>query len=107
MKRLSCTFVLGTAILLLGVAGPAQAVPITYTQSGIATGTIGGSLIGLIVGQAFDGTQLPFLVGLALCGATGLALVLWTERGQLFGAIDVQKDRAEVIPPPDLDPSIP
>ena len=44
MKRLSCTFVLGTAILLLGVAGPAQAVPITYTQSGIATGTIGGSI---------------------------------------------------------------
>lgn len=44
MKRLSCTFVLGTAILLLGVAGPAQAAPITYTQSGIATGTIGGSI---------------------------------------------------------------
>jgi hypothetical protein len=31
------------AILLLGVAGPAQADPITYTQSGIATGTIGGT----------------------------------------------------------------
>jgi hypothetical protein len=43
MKRLPCTFVLGIAILLLGVAGPAQAVPITYTQSGFATGTIGGS----------------------------------------------------------------
>jgi hypothetical protein len=43
MKRLSCTFVLGTAILLLGVAGPAHAVPITYTQSGIGSGTIGGS----------------------------------------------------------------
>ena len=43
MKQLSCSFVLGTAILLLGVAGPAHAAPITYTQSGIATGTIGGT----------------------------------------------------------------
>ncbi len=43
MKRLSCTLVLGTAILLLGAAGPAHAGPITYTQSGIASGTIGGS----------------------------------------------------------------
>ena len=43
MKRLSCTFVLGMAILLLGLAGPANAVPITYTQTGIASGTLGGS----------------------------------------------------------------
>jgi hypothetical protein len=42
MTRLSCTFVLGLAILF-GVAGPAQAIPITYTQSGIASGTIGGT----------------------------------------------------------------
>ena len=31
---------IGTAILLLGVAGPAQAVPITYTQTGTASGAI-------------------------------------------------------------------
>jgi hypothetical protein len=43
MKRLSGTFVLGTAMLLIGVAAPTYAVPITYTQSGIASGTIGGS----------------------------------------------------------------
>ena len=44
MKRLPCTFVLGIAILLFGIAGSAQAVPITYTQSGTATGMIGGSI---------------------------------------------------------------
>jgi PEP-CTERM motif-containing protein len=43
MKRHSCTFALGLAILLFGVAGPAQAVPITYTQTGTATGQITGT----------------------------------------------------------------
>ena len=42
MKRHSCTFALGLAILLLGLAGPAHAVPITYTQTGIASGSLGG-----------------------------------------------------------------
>ena len=51
------------------------------------TGTIGGSLIGLMIGQAFDGTAMPFLIGLATCGAAALALVWWTERGRLFGAL--------------------
>ena len=43
MTRLSSTFVLGTAMLLIGAAAPADAAPITYTQSGIASGTIGGA----------------------------------------------------------------
>jgi len=52
------------------------------------TGTIGGALIGLVIGQAFDGTQRPFLIGLAACGLAGLSAVLVTERGRLFGGID-------------------
>jgi DHA1 family bicyclomycin/chloramphenicol resistance-like MFS transporter len=93
----------------LGTLAMTNMAPIAGTASSFqgVTGTIGGSLIGLVIGQAFDGTQLPFLAGLAVCGAVGLALVLWTERGRLFGAIDGQMNRAEVIPPPDLDPSIP
>ena len=51
-------------------------------------GTIGGALLGLFIGQAFDGTARPFLVSLAACGAAALALVIWTERGRLFGAIE-------------------
>lgn len=78
--------------------------PIAGTASSFqgVTGTIGGATIGLIIGQSFDGTQLPFLFGMALCGAVGLVLVLWTERGRLFGGIEPQDERAEVIPPPDL-----
>ena len=52
------------------------------------TATIGGALIGLLIGQSFDGTQRPFLVGLSLCATAALVAVLWTERGRLFGAID-------------------
>jgi DHA1 family bicyclomycin/chloramphenicol resistance-like MFS transporter len=64
--------------------------PIAGTASSFqgVIGTIGGALIGLIIGQAFDGTQLPFLIGLALCGVVALGLVLWTERGRLFGALE-------------------
>jgi len=36
-------------------------------------GTVGGSLIGLGIAQAFNGTALPFLVGLAACGLAALA----------------------------------
>ena len=68
--------------------------PIAGTASSFqgVTGTIGGALIGLVIGQAFDGTQLPFLLGLALCGVIALGLVLWTERGRLFAA----RERAPV-----------
>ena len=51
-------------------------------------GTIGGALLGLVIGQSFDGSQRPFLIGLAACGVAALVLVLLTERGRLFSGID-------------------
>lgn len=53
-----------------------------------AIGTIGGALIGLAIGQAFDGTQIPFLAGLAMCSVAALIAVVVTERGRLFTGID-------------------
>ncbi|MEO7505392.1 MAG: multidrug effflux MFS transporter [Sphingomicrobium sp.] len=47
-------------------------------------GSVGGAVIGLIIGRQFDGTQLPFLAGVALAGSVGLAIVLITERGRLM-----------------------
>lgn len=64
----------------------AQMAPIAGTASsvqGVVT-TIGGAAIGLAIGQAFDGTQLPFLIGIALCGIVALAITLVTERGRLM-----------------------
>ena len=90
-----------------GTLAMSNMAPIAGTASSFqgVTGTIGGALLGLIIGQAFDGTQLPFLIGCALCGSVGLALVLWTERGRLFAAIgrpEEEEERAEEAPPPEI-----
>lgn len=60
------------------VAGSASAI------YGAVTAT-GGAIIGAIIGRAFDGTIVPFAIGLAASGAATLLAVLWTERGKLFG----------------------
>jgi DHA1 family bicyclomycin/chloramphenicol resistance-like MFS transporter len=88
-----------------GTLAMSNMAPIAGTASSFqgVTGTIGGAMIGFLIGQSFDGTQLPFLVGLAVSGSAGLLLVLWTERGRLFAAIDGPQKRAEEIPPPDFE----
>ncbi|HEX8449778.1 MAG TPA: multidrug effflux MFS transporter [Allosphingosinicella sp.] len=48
-------------------------------------GTIGGALLGLLVGQSFDGSLVPMVGAFALFGALGLLILLATERGRLFG----------------------
>jgi DHA1 family bicyclomycin/chloramphenicol resistance-like MFS transporter len=65
--------------------------PIAGTASSVqgVIGTIGGAVIGFAIGQAFDGTALPFLIGLAGCALVALGAALITERGQLFGKKDV------------------
>jgi DHA1 family bicyclomycin/chloramphenicol resistance-like MFS transporter len=60
------------------VAGTASSVQGTI-------GTIGGALLGLLVGQAFDGTTLPLAAGFAFFGSASLLIVFVTERGRLFG----------------------
>ena len=55
------------------IAGTASSV------QGMIT-TVGGSLIGLAIGQSFNGTTVPFLLGFTLCGLTALGIALWTNR---------------------------
>jgi DHA1 family bicyclomycin/chloramphenicol resistance-like MFS transporter len=43
--------------------------------------TIGGALIGLVIGQMFDGTTLPLVAGFVVCGALGLAIAWWANAG--------------------------
>lgn len=47
-------------------------------------GTIGGSLIGAIIGQSFNGTALPLVAGFFTVSLIGLVFVLIAESGQLF-----------------------
>ncbi len=65
--------------------------PIAGTASSVqgVLGTVGGAIIGFGIGQSFDGTAIPFLVGLAGCALVALAAALITERGSLFGEKDV------------------
>ncbi|MGV8936793.1 MAG: multidrug effflux MFS transporter [Allorhizobium sp.] len=49
-------------------------------------GTVGGSLIGAMIGQAFDGTALPMVAGYFCVSLIGLVFVLIGERGRLFQA---------------------
>lgn len=46
--------------------------------------TVGGALIGFGIGQQFDGTALPVVLGFGACGLAALAMVLVAERGRLF-----------------------
>jgi DHA1 family bicyclomycin/chloramphenicol resistance-like MFS transporter len=43
--------------------------------------TIGAALIGLVIGQMFDGTTLPLVAGFVVCGALGLAIAWWANAG--------------------------
>ena len=67
----------------LGSLAMEEMGPIAGTASAVQgmIGTVGAALIGLAIGQAFNGTLLPLTAGLAL--ASGLALlIIWiTDRG--------------------------
>lgn len=55
------------------VAGTASSVQGTIT-------TVGGALIGFVIGQQFNGTTLPFLIGFTSCGGLALAVAFWANR---------------------------
>jgi DHA1 family bicyclomycin/chloramphenicol resistance-like MFS transporter len=59
------------------MAGTASAV------QGFVT-TIVGAFLGFIVGQQFNGTTLPFGLGMALCGWLALGATVLAENGRLF-----------------------
>ncbi|GAA4767486.1 multidrug effflux MFS transporter [Stakelama sediminis] len=46
--------------------------------------TLGGALIGAIIGQAFDGTVVPLYSGFLICGLLAFIVILIAERGRMF-----------------------
>jgi DHA1 family bicyclomycin/chloramphenicol resistance-like MFS transporter len=64
--------------------------PIAGTASSVQgmIGTIGGAILGYVIGRQFDGTVMPYLVGTAACAAGGLIALLLTEPKRLFAKID-------------------
>jgi MFS family permease len=45
---------------------------------------VAGAFVGFAIGQAFDGTVVPLVIGTLLCGLATLAVVALAERGWLF-----------------------
>jgi DHA1 family bicyclomycin/chloramphenicol resistance-like MFS transporter len=46
--------------------------------------TIIGIVVGIIIGQSFDGTLRPFAIGFFLATLFAIAIVLVVEKGRLF-----------------------
>ena len=44
-----------------------------------------GAVLGSVIGQGYDGTVLPITMGFTVLGAVAFLIVLWTEKGKLFG----------------------
>jgi DHA1 family bicyclomycin/chloramphenicol resistance-like MFS transporter len=53
-----------------------------------------GSALGAAIGQAYDGTALPFAVSLLVAGISALLLVLYSEHGKLFRRLHGQVQQA-------------
>jgi MFS transporter, DHA1 family, multidrug resistance protein len=82
----------------LGTLAMEHMAPIAGTASSVqgVIGTIGAAAIGFIIGQRFDGTAIPFLVGTAACAAGGFLLIVLTEPKRLFARLGAT--RAEPLP---------
>jgi DHA1 family bicyclomycin/chloramphenicol resistance-like MFS transporter len=44
----------------------------------------GAAVVGIVIGQSYDGTARPFAYALLICSSLGLGLVLFSEKGRLF-----------------------
>jgi DHA1 family bicyclomycin/chloramphenicol resistance-like MFS transporter len=73
----------------LGTLAMENMAPIAGTASSVqgVVGTVGAALLGFLIGQAFDGTVRPFLIGVALCASGGFLIVVLTEPRRLFAPI--------------------
>jgi DHA1 family bicyclomycin/chloramphenicol resistance-like MFS transporter len=59
--------------------------------------TIGAALIGLAIGQAFNGTTTPLVAGFVVCGALALLLAWWANAGLPAHA---RNELSEPVEPP-------
>jgi MFS transporter, DHA1 family, multidrug resistance protein len=60
---------------------------------------VAGSVLGALVGQAFDGTALPLTLALLGFGVLALVLVLYSEGGRLFRRL-IPPGQARPVPEP-------
>ena len=83
----------------LGTLAMERMGPIAGTAASVqgVVGTIGGAAIGYAIGQAYDGTALPYLRGMAGCATVAFVLTMLTEPKRLFAGPS-GPERCEHIP---------
>ena len=83
----------------LGTLAMEHMAPIAGTASSVqgVIGTIGAAAIGFVIGRAFDGTAIPFVVGTAACAAGGFLIIVATEPRRLFARLG--GPAPEMLPP--------
>jgi DHA1 family bicyclomycin/chloramphenicol resistance-like MFS transporter len=81
----------------LGTLAMEHMAPIAGTASSVqgVVGTVGAAIIGFMIGQQFDGTAVPFVVGTALCSAGGFILIVLTEPKRLFAPMQADPEEQE------------
>ena len=81
----------------LGTLAMEHMAPIAGTASSVqgVIGTIGAAAIGFVIGQQFDGTALPFVVGTAACAAGGFLLIALTEPKRLFAPMQADPEEQD------------
>jgi DHA1 family bicyclomycin/chloramphenicol resistance-like MFS transporter len=74
---------------MMGNFGAMSMAPLGHVAGSAASiqgllSTLGGAVIGLMIGQNFDSTILPMTLGFAVCGGLAMGAVVWAEGGRLF-----------------------
>lgn len=73
------------------IAGSASSVQTFFRMFGAA-------MVGLVIGQAFDGTAQPFAWSLLICSVLALVFVSYSERGKLFRRLNVKPPKERIVP---------
>jgi DHA1 family bicyclomycin/chloramphenicol resistance-like MFS transporter len=78
----------------LGTLAMENMAPIAGTASSVqgVFSTIGAAAIGFLIGQQFNGSPVPFVVGTALCAAGGFVLIVLTEPKRLFAGVQSREE---------------
>jgi DHA1 family bicyclomycin/chloramphenicol resistance-like MFS transporter len=89
----------------LGTLAMEHMAPIAGTASSVqgVVSTLGAAGVGFAIGQAFDGTVIPYLAGVAACASLSFVLVMLTEPKRLFAPMSVESGKTfEPCIPEDL-----
>ena len=83
-----------------GTLAMERMAPIAGTASSVqgVVGTLGAAVLGFAIGQAFDGTLGPYLIGCAAAAVGGLIIVILTEPKRLFAPMGPKPEPAPSAP---------